>query len=64
MHFLLPICGKFGKNEKKNIVDLHVLGLFRHKKHDLGENKNFRLSRAFAVVIQNLGHAYRLDHKS
>jgi hypothetical protein len=24
---------------QKNIADLHVLGLFRHKKHDFGEKK-------------------------
>jgi hypothetical protein len=34
----------------------HVVGLFMAKKHDFSEKK-FRLSRAVAVVIQNLCHA-------
>jgi hypothetical protein len=28
------------KNEKKNIADFHVLGLFMAKKHDLSDEKN------------------------
>jgi hypothetical protein len=49
---------------KKIIVDLHVSGLFRHKKHDLGEKTTFCLSRAGAGVRINLCHAYSLDHKN
>jgi hypothetical protein len=48
---------------KKFIADIHVLGLFIPKKHDLSEKKNFRLSRAVAVVIRNLCHAYSLPLK-
>jgi hypothetical protein len=50
-----------GKSEK--IADLHFLGLFIPKKHVLSEKK-IRLSRAVAVVIQNLCFAYSLDHDS
>jgi hypothetical protein len=60
------ISGKYrlsdGKNEK-NIADLHVLGLFRQKKHDLSEKK-FRLSHAGAGERLNLFHTYSLEHKT
>jgi hypothetical protein len=37
---------------KKCIADLHVLGLFMAKKHDLSEKKKFRVSRAVAVAVE------------
>jgi hypothetical protein len=42
---------RVGKNEKENIADIHVLGLFIATKHDL-RKKTFRLSRTGTDAVE------------
>jgi hypothetical protein len=42
------------KMKKKIIADFHVLGLFMAKKHDLSDEKKFRLSRAVAFAVRKI----------